>query len=205
MPLVDSNDPAVWDSLYDGWTADGRTRAHYDRIVKDRILGADHWRLRDALALQPGQRIALIGAGFGWVAEDWAASGLGPIVAVDTSTYIQSRKVTEAAVTVYAEDVTTTQGRRALKQALGGTGVTVDWAITEDVLPVLSDAECVQLDTFLRNWAVDVAHWISVGTRRFDDANAWAGDARLNWKDLAGWKALVPLSRCVRRGSAEVL
>lgn len=192
MPLVNSNDVAVWDSLYRCEMENGRV-VHYAREAKQQYIGNDHWALRDALGLRAGQRIALIGAGFGWIAEDWAAVGLGPIVAVDTSTWIQANKAQQATFTILNADTATNSGRNAVRSALGLSGnQRADWAITEDVLPVLTDAECVQVGTALRNLAANVAHWVSVATG--------SGDARLNWKDLASWKALMTPDRVVKRG-----
>ena len=205
MPLVDSNDPLVWESLYECRVGDGSNNAvfHYDRVVRHRILGNDHWALRDALVTKGfgvGQKICLIGAGFGWVAEAWSGAGYGPIVAIDTSTYIQSRKASEAVVTVYDYDISTGQGRNAIKQALGVTGNNkVPWMISEDVLPILNDTECGQLDGWMHDLGTNVVHWSSV---QIPDATQ---DPRLNWKTLEQWKALLPTSYHVRRGSTEIL
>jgi len=204
MPLVDSNSAAVWDSLYQCSPKDGGGQIyHFDRIVKDRILGNDHWSLLTALqtkGITKGQKICLLGAGFGWVAEDWVAQGWTPLIAVDTSTYIASRKATEATVTIYDYDITTGSGRNAIKQALGVTGNNkVNWMISEDVLPILSDTECGQLDGWMHDLGTNVAHWVSV-------LNAGSNqDVRLNWKTLAQWKALMPSSWVVSRGATEIL
>lgn len=208
MPLVDSNLAATWASLYREYNPAGVEMVGgvpvvpgadapigYSRAVKDRIIGNDHWALARALNLQPGQRIALIGAGFGWVAEDWAAAGLGPIVAVDTSTWIHANKAANATVTILNADTATNSGRNAVRQALGLSGnQRADWAITEDVLPVLSDAECLQVGAALRNMATNVAHWVSVLVP------GGGQDARLNWKTLASWKVLMTPDKVVKRG-----
>lgn len=202
MPLVDSNQAALWDggagSLYRQYRADGSGPFGYERSCRDRILGNDHWLLKQALNLQPGQSIALIGAGFGWAAEDWFASGLSPIVAVDTSMWIQANKVQNATVTILSEDGTSNASRGRIRQALGLSGSTrATWCISEDVLPVLSDAEAVQLATAMRQIGTNVAHWVSVATV--------SGDPRLNWKTLEAWKALVTPDKVVQRGTATAL
>lgn len=203
MPLMDSNLEATWQSLYrfphptQGWG----TVVGYDALVKDQILGGDHWLLLSALqskGMAKGQKIVLVGAGYGWVAAEWAAQGWGPIIAIDTSTYIQARKAQNATVEVYNYDINTNKGRNDVKAALGVTGNNkVDWGITEDVLPMLSDAECSQLSTFAHNICTNVAHWTSVA----DPGNF----APLNWKTLAAWKALLPSDYVIRRGTAEIL
>jgi hypothetical protein len=199
MPLVDFDDPAVWDSLYRCWSPDGTTLLHFERGAKERILGNDHWLLRDALNLQPGQSIGLIGAGYGWVAEDWAADGLGPIVAVDTSTYIQSNKTLHATVTILDEDGTSNPSRGRIRQALGLSGNRkADWGITEDILPGMTDAECLTLAGHMRNLATTVVHWVSALKARNQDP-------RLNWKTLEDWKALMTPDLVVQRGTNRVL
>lgn len=204
MPLVDSNQAALWDggatSLYRQYRADGSGPFGYERSCKDRILGNDHWLLKQALDLQPGQSIGLIGAGFGWVAEDWFASGLSPIVAVDTSAWIQANKTQHATVTILNEDGGSNPSRGRIRQALGLTGNNrATWCISEDVLPILSDAEAAQLASNMRLVGANVAHWVSVLAPGGDQ------DARLNWKTLEQWKALVTPDLVVQRGTARVL
>jgi hypothetical protein len=74
-----------------------------------------------------------------------------------------------------------------------------DWVITEDVLPILDDAECVILSNALRNFATNLAHWVSVMP------SVGQGDPRLNWKTLQDWKLLLPLDKVVQRGTALVI
>jgi hypothetical protein len=68
------------------------------------------------------------------------------------------------------------------------------WAVTEDVLPVLNDNECVQLSSGLRNFADNVGHWVTVGAV-----------APMNAKTLQQWKTLVNPDKVVQRGTATVL
>ncbi|HEY6617421.1 MAG TPA: hypothetical protein VIZ32_22995 [Vicinamibacterales bacterium] len=180
-PRVDYNDPETWASLYGG---DGYVRAN-----KDSILGHDHHRLHEVLGIEPGQSIILIGAGFGWVAEDWGAAGLGPIVAADSSTWIQTNKPLQATLPIYNENSSTGGSRSKILKALGQAKAT--WCISEDVMPALDDDEAVQLALRMRLMATNVTHWMSCGVRKHDDPNAWAGDPRLNWKTLEDWKELL--------------
>lgn len=194
MPLVDSSQKAVWDSLY---SLNGGL--HYERAAKDRILGNDHWRLKEALNLQPGQKIALIGAGFGWIAEDWIAAGLS-VVATDTSSWIQANKGANATVTILNEGGLTNTSRKNILSALGlNQNSKFDVVITEDVLPILSDAECQTLGSALRQFAVKLVHWLSILQPGAEQ------DARLNWKTLEDWKALMGSDTAVQRGSSRVL
>jgi hypothetical protein len=199
MPLVDSDLQSTWEELYTGG---------FIRPRKEMILGCnglpfgkgDHFRLKEALNLQPGQSIGIIGAGFGWVAEDWAASGLGPIVAVDTSAWIHSNKAQHAAVTILNEDGSTNASRGRIRQALGLTGGNrATWCISEDILPLLSDTEVSNLAQRMRLIGTTCAHWVSVFTH--PDAQ----DKRLNWKTLEQWKDLVTPDLVVERYTARIL
>jgi hypothetical protein len=185
MPLANFNDITVWNDWYQIPMDDG-TVAHFERRAKDLILGNDHLRLAEALDIQPGQRVVLIGAGFGWIKEDWEAAGLGPIIATDTSELIQFLKIYHAVVDVLDADVLTDDGRRAICIALGGSP---DILISEDVLPCLDDSECLALVEAMRGMAPKVAHWVT--------ANAQMG---LNSKSIEQWKDLVSPDLVVRRG-----
>ncbi len=225
MPLVDSNDPTLWDggatSLYRA--APNGSVVGYVREGKQAYYGNDVDLLIAALVskgLVNGQRIALVGSGFGWTAERFNELGYGPIsdgttagriVSVDTSTWIQSNKNGNAVVPIINADVNGSTGRRAIKNALGSNNQVIDWAISEDVLPVLSGTvigqnnEIVPFAQNMRALANNVAHWISVGVRRFDDPNTWAGDTRLNWKTLEDWKAWVTPDFVIQRSGGAVL
>src|SRR5690349_18512502 len=206
MPLVDSNLAALWDggdtSLYRAWKGDSPpTFFGYQRSEMSRYIGNDADNLIAALessGLQIGQRIALIGAGFGWVAEAFIAKGYGPmadgtangkVCAVDTSNWIQSNKNGNATVTIINADVNASTGRRTVKQQFGSNNAVIDWAISEDVLPLLIGAgpipagnnEIVPFCSAMRQVATNVVHWVSVNTA--------SGDTRLNWKTLEEWKA----------------
>src|SRR4051812_11251741 len=130
------DDPATWDSLYI-CQIDGRT-AHFERAARQQIIGADHMSLKHALDIRAGQHIALIGAGFGWIAEEWIAQDI-TAVAVDTSKWIHANKDVHAAVPVYDADCRTEVGRDIIMNALGSCP---DWVISEDVLPMLCDQDC---------------------------------------------------------------
>lgn len=190
MPLVDSNLAQTWDELYGCELSDG-TLAHFERAAKERILGEDHWRLRNALGLLPGTSICIVGAGYGWIAEDWEEAGLGPIVCTDTSTYIHQGVALHAVKTILDEDALTAESRSRILAAAGLAHF--DLVITEDVLPILSDEECLVLCSALRELGLSVAHWISVG----------GGDPRLNWKTPEAWRALTG-DLIVPRGSGQV-
>jgi hypothetical protein len=161
----------------------------------------DHFRLKEALNLQPGQSIGIIGAGFGWVAEDWFAAGLSPIVAVDTSAWIHSNKAQHATVTILNEDGSTNASRGRIRQALGLTGGNrATWCISEDILPTFADDEALTLAQRMRLVGTTCAHWVSCSA-----VVTAAQDQRLNWKTLEQWKALVTPDLVVERGTDRML
>ena len=227
MPLLDSNDPALWDgsatSLYQ--YPQGQLTFGYVRPVAQYYLGNDVEALIAALeskGLQRGQRIALIGGGFGWVAEHFIAAGYGPaadgtangkVCVVDTSTWIQNNKAANAQLSIVNADVNAATGRRTIKQQFGSANATVDWAISEDVISLLIGAgptpsgnnEIVPFCQNLRSLATNVAHWTSVGVPKFDDPTVFTGDPRLNWKTLEQWKAWVTPDFVIQRGTSTVL
>jgi hypothetical protein len=202
MPLVDSGDASLWDG---GPTSLYRARVNgqsvgYTRAAMQMYLGNDGYRLREVLNIQPGQSIILVGAGFGWVAEQWMADGYGPLVAIDTSPWIEANKAQNSTITIYAEDMETNQSRGRVRQALGLSGnQRATWCISEDVVGLLADAEAAQMAERMRIVGTNVAHWISCGVRRFDNPNVWAGDSRLNWKTLEDWKTLLAPDLVVAR------
>lgn len=191
MPLVDFNNPSVWDELYAA--SEGGMVLHFERRAKSLILGEDHQTLRTALGLRGGEAVALIGAGFGWVAEDWKAAGLGPVLAVDTSKYLHSNLPGNAIVPILDADVSTPIGRQDIRYALGGV---VDWVISEDVMPCFTDEEAVALAEGMRKLAPNVVHWVSIkgGSR-----------SALNWKTAIEWKQLLTPDKVVARGYSTVL
>jgi hypothetical protein len=196
MPLVDSSSAALWDGGEGSLYRDGFGRGYVSEALPA-FYGNDHTRLREVLDIQAGQSIILVGAGFGYVAEQWTGLGYGPIVAIDTSTWIHANK---GDAEVLNEDGTTNQSRGRIRQALGLSGnQRATWCISEDMLGVLTDAEAVQAATSMRIIGTNVVHWLSCGVRVWNDPNTWAGDPRLNWKTLEDWKLLLGADTCVSR------
>jgi hypothetical protein len=216
MPLVDSNLQETWDSLY-SCQPEGVVR-HFERDVSWCYLGNDVELLISALeskGLTKGQRIVLIGAGFGWVAEKFIAAGYGPVAdgtangkvaCVDTSTWIQSNKGNgNATLTIINADVNASTGRRTVRQQFGSNNAVIDWAISEDVLPILTGVgptpagnnEVVPFCQSIRALSNNVAHWVSTITA--------SSDPRLNWKTLSEWKAWCDPDIVIQRQGGAVL
>ena len=98
------------------------------------------------------------------------------------------------AADVLNEDMATAASRNRVRQALQGKGGSSWDVITENVLTVLSDAECTALSNAARqlNGIARLIHLVS--TRLFDaDGTTHPGqNAIYNWKTLQQWKALIP-------------
>jgi len=153
----------------------------------------EHILFKNVLQPQPGDTILIIGAGFGWLAEEWTNMGLGPICAVDTSPWIQANKITQSAIPIYDLDITTSQGKDQAKSILGvGTNDKIKWAITEDVTPCLADSECLELATHLRTIAETVVHYITIpgNYEKFAPHN---GKTAQEWKNLLTPDLIAPL------------
>jgi hypothetical protein len=128
-------------------------------------LAREHWydgfhegakdliKAMESVGLERGQRIVFINAMFGWTAESFLDSGYGPIsdnttdgriVCVEQSVWIQANKAGNAVISILDEDITTSNGRRNIRLALGDPNQTIDWVITYEVLPNLNDADCMK-------------------------------------------------------------
>lgn len=194
MPYVNFDDPATWASLYNP----PFIRANKEQLFGTGMRDARNLRLAlEAVGMRPTQTVALIGGGYGWVAEEFIAAGYQKVAVFDTSAYIQGNKAVNAVLTIYNEGGTTSQSRRSIRSTLTGNGNTaVDWAISEDILPCLLDSEISTYAPQLRQIATNVAHWVSPK----EDGNV----ANLNWKTLAEWKAFMAPDWIVGRGAGSV-
>jgi hypothetical protein len=200
MPLApfDANDFNLW---YRSRHPDTGAVLSYERAAFDLnyIWGtAEPQALMDALGIPTGVRIALIGAGFGFLGERLAVLGYGPIANVETSPWIHTNKPLNATVEILNSDFRVTSGKRAIRQFLGlGNNTKVPWIITEDMLSCFTDSEITQFLPHLRELGTNIAHLVTISEGFLDP--------RLNWKTLAGYKALVTPDLVVARGSYEVL
>lgn len=208
MPLVDPNIAATYDgsatSLYE--PALFRTDLW---VMGYRGDTAELIKAMESVGMTRGQRIAIVRSEFGWIAEEFVDQGYGPIadgtaagriVCVDTSTWIQASKSGNAAVNIVNSDVNGATGRRAIRQQLGSNNQVIDWAISYEVLPMLSDAECAPFASSMRALATNVVHWLTpliMGPP--------AQDGRLNLKSIAAWKTLMTPDYICERGTANIV
>ena len=208
MPIVDRNAGAFYDgganSLY--VPALARTTEWLSGFRGDT---QELIKALTSVGLVKGQRIVIVHAMFGWVAEEFIAQGYGPIangttagriVNVDMSTWIHANKAAHATLPILSEDVTTTPGRRNIKSALGSPTQTIDWGIAYEILPDLTDTECATFRTAMRALATKVVHWVT------PLAGGPPGqDARLNLKSISAWKTLMTPDYIIGRGSASIV
>lgn len=191
MPLIDTNDPEVWASLYTVYV-DGEV-CHFERRAKDRIIGPDADNLEAALSsigLKKEDRIAFIGCGYGWMGERFVELGYKNVVNVDTSSLIHANKDKNAVLPILDIEILTPEGRAELGPC--------DWVISEDVLPCLSDAECGVFIIAMRQVAPNRVHWVSPKIEGAEQFSA------MNWKTAGAWKEFVAPDHLVQRGQKVI-
>jgi hypothetical protein len=209
MPLVpfDANDfSQIW---YQNRDADTGAKLGYELAAFQK---GHFWNAFEAdLVVQCFQipnnaKIIIIGGGFGWLTGLLLDMNRGfQIACVETSNFIlgnQDLNKSKATIQLLNQDFRGTQGKRAIRSALGlsPTNGKADILITEDILTCFSDAEVTQFLPHLRDIAVKVGHIIEIAPN-YPPTEESGVDLRLNHKpDLAAWKALVTPDICVRRG-----
>jgi hypothetical protein len=222
MPLLDSNLESAWNKQYFPYP--------YLAPYKEQHFGTGFPGVHnlitalETVGLAPGQRVVIVGAGFGWSLKAWLDRGYGPIanetnagrlLGVDTSTWIQdpTRKAANAepGVRVDPSDINASTGRKAIRDAFNMTGPTskVQWIVTEDILPLLTGvgdtpvgAGANEIQPFCdncRSLATNVAHWITPGYGP-GGIGSTSQIVEMNWKSLAAWKAWVTPDFVVQRG-----
>lgn len=204
MPRLDYSDPAVWASTYklkkasdpEVWaTGYERDCSMFPAAVEAAA------QIITVLGINASHRIGIIGAGYGWIANQIAQQSGCVVAAVDTSGVIQSGKAVNADIEILNIDVSGNNGRNQVRQALGLSGQNkASFVITEEVITILDDAEAQQLSTFLHNLSDNVVHWTTVrNDKKLADGNQ---DPRFNWHSIAEWKALLPGDLFIVAGTA---
>jgi hypothetical protein len=181
MPLVDYNLKSTFDVAYND-------SGGYSRDTRPVILRDAPLRLAQVLHMQPGEPILIVGAGYGWIAEEWLDMGLGPICPVDTSEWIQSSKYDSSTIEIYSLDVSKEADVQRIHQLLDTTRI--EWVITENVLPVLTDDECETLSRHLHSFCPNIIHYMQTSKPHTDPQ-------KHNWKSADEWKDLLPADRIV--------
>jgi|SRR6516164_528684 hypothetical protein len=191
MPLMDFNQQATWDTLYAAYVGPaGDQLVHYTRSVAGVHYGAAYTECRKKLPLNPAWKILIVGAGFGWGAEDFKNAGY-TVTCTDTSAWIQTNLSSNATLPILNEDILTAAGRTAIGKQ--------DYIFTEDVLPSLSDSEVA---TFIAACRLVTSHVAHLVTPLVTDGGQHPA---LNWKTLQQWKTAVTPDFVVDRTTATYL
>lgn len=200
MPIIDWNQEISYNhpDIY------GKIGGYCRNSREDIIKVCDHNKLQIAINPTADQKILIVGAGFGWIAEMWMESGISSICAVDTSTWIQSNKAENAVIDIYDYDVMSSQGVAAIKQVLNvAPEDKIDLCVTEDLIYSYTDQECVALAEQLRTFCSRIVHYTSRGPQKPE--NFTPELSKYNWKLGAEWKQLLSPDQILMIGSTEVL
>jgi hypothetical protein len=194
MPFLNVNDPAYWGGMYDP----PFIRANRFALFGEGMRDARNLRLAlEAVGMQPTHRVALIGGAYGWVAEEWISAGYQWVGVFDISAHVHANKSVNAVVTIHNESGETNNSKGNIRQALGrNRNQKIDWAVTEDLLPMYTDAEINSYAPHLRDLANNVAHWVT--------PLAPGSFMEMNWKTMAAWKAMMTPDSVIERGKATV-
>ena len=176
MPQVNYNLKETYEISY-------KSYGGYSRLQRTAMIRNTPIKLKELFNIQPNESILIIGAGFGWIPEEWLSMGLGPVYALDTSEYIQNNLVGNANIPIYNIDIIqNTSDVLALNN-----NQPFRWAFTDNMITVLTDTEVLTLASNLRSVAQTVVHYtqdIIVNHELTDPLNH-------NWKTLASWKSIL--------------
>lgn len=208
MPLQDWNLGATWQNAYRLKKASNPNEwaAGYERDCSMYPAAAfAAGQIVNALNIQPSDTVLILGCGFGWIANNIALITGCTLAAVDTSTWIQTRKAQDADIEILNADVSAGNGRAAVKQALGITGNNkATYALTEEVITCLTDQEAQQLSNWLHDLATNVVHWTTLR----DDRKLARGNQEAtgyNWKLISEWQALLPSDSFIVSGTSVLV
>ena len=200
MPIIDWNQESSFNhpDIY------GRIGGYCRNSKEDIMRVCEHHKLQIAINPTSEQKILIVGAGFGWIAESWIESGISSICAVDTSAWIQNNKAENAVIDIYDYDVMTSQGVAAIKQVLNvAPEDKIDLCVTEDIICSYTDQECIELAVQLRTFCNRIVHYTSRGPQKPE--NFTPELSKYNWKLESEWKQLLSPDQILIIGSTEVL
>ena len=215
MPILDWDDPATWDNAYELKDPNTGLMVHYTRAIRGRtpsggmnIPGRAQGYI-DALGLAAGSKVLFDGGGFGWSAEALKDLLPGIVVTVnDPGGYIQdaTRKAAEAVEPISNTRISNNGQRNALAVV---DARAMDWIITEEVLPILSDVEVrdylSDLTSLVSAYSVRgprIAHYVTPDGHGEDLPG-------FNWKFMSEWRAFLDVAGhtddvLIRAGTYEV-
>lgn len=137
-----------------------------------------------------GQKALVVGCGYGYLVDDLVAAGYDAW-GVDASQYAISKGqslLPGVASRLAVADALDGASLDAVAKSAGLHGKTPTWTLllTEDVLPCMSDAEVATALANLRaRCTSNLLHLVTPGHADPDH------DARLNWKTIDGWRAVL--------------
>lgn len=238
MPLYDWSTKGAFDAAYDfSGEPDGHpsdrpeVRLHYHRSVMMPYATTVAHGLVAALGWGATTRVVVVGAGFGWTVEVLRTLGLGRVVGIDTSSYVQSRKTqpeddeVRASIIRAGLDPASSRGAELLARHSDGlprSRVASDLA-NENLTTGASRARVRQimgsqsfevltesvLESFTDAEAQQVsafAHSATSGrVSHYIFPRAEGNFLPLNWKILEEWKALIPADSFIEAGTWRVL
>jgi len=175
MPQVDYNFKKTFDVAY---------QIDYCRKNKDKLTPQSAVNFLKSLDTDFNDTILVIGAAFGFVVEEWIKQGYKNVFALDTSAWIQQEKKNNATVEIYNIDITSTIGKQEAKALIDGAKF--NWAISENVLTILSDKECVILTNSMRTLSKNVVHLVQCKSEKQEKRFPH------NWKSKEEWELFLP-------------
>lgn len=196
-----------WDSLY--------TRGYNEAFMVNVMRGAGTYplyynrvtKLLERFAIQPSDRILVLGAGLGGLVFSFQEQGYNNVWGVDNSTYLEVHPDSKPRM-IWQDFNAGGQFKATLRKSTaqgGADGDTFKWIITECVAESYDDADITTqwpLVSDLLEPAAPLSNIIHMVVPLFPGASL---DPALNWKLLADWKALLPNHSWVDVSSWEVL
>lgn len=165
---------------------DYTSRTTYENETSPRLLNRNAYRrcwysILEALGIQSGQTVMIIGTGLGFDAAICTEFGC----ITHATDIVDLRDLSEQdRFTFHLRDISIRRDQNQLPN--------VDWAISSFMLPILSDGEAIAVDDGMHAKATNVAHYTPTGE------GAVRVDPTMNWKTLSEWKALLPNSTLIR-------
>ena len=201
---------------------------HYNRYPCRKVAVHRAAQLVESIGIDPGERVLIVGCGFGWLVEELSKTVIclgtetSPYILAnkDVSEEQELREAIIAAdldpdtgrgaqaleilldggvrtnATILNESSLTPQSRISVLETLGNH---VDYVITEDLLPSLTDEEVVELRDALELYGAKSVYHLTALKSLVSPQ-----DANMNWKTVNEWEPLLGSQRLIRSDSFEI-
>ncbi len=117
------------------------------------------------------------------ISEEITAVGLDPLSGEGAEILDVLLDGPRAKATILDEDGLSNGSRGAIRRnGFGSNQAVIDWVITDDVLPLLFDSECIDLSTAMAEFTVNVVHVVTPYFSVFD--GLVEPDPLWNWKHI---------------------